>query len=288
MDYIKVAKESVSQWWNNKYLWVVGILGTVLSNLNINYDADTFRSLSEKSDEYQQIITSLGVVAAIIGCVFFIISIIGIYLSYRANAGMIISGKKIHQGEKLNFSTVWSDGSKGVGTLFVQSLILFGPIFLAIIAGIILTVILGIVAAPLIFIGMFCFICLVIPFMLVVSVLAVFAARISLLKGVSAWEGIKESWKFLLANVGHLLIFWLITLIVSTVGAMIIAPIIFIGSILLLTPATILLAANPVLGIVLMLGAGLLIGIITSLINGPIASLTNLYWTKVYLEIEKA
>ena len=130
-------------------------------------------------------------------------------------------------------------------------------------------------------------VCLIMIYGIISRIIYTFASRISVLKDKPTIESLKEGWHFVWKNISHIVVFWLLSLLASLATL----PVVFI-LVAVLIPVIILigiplLILNVLLAIVVFILLFCVFGLFMTLLSGPIYSFTEVYWTKVYLEIAK-
>jgi hypothetical protein len=297
MDYFKTVKESFYIWWKNKYLWILGIIAVIFGG-NTSSSSNMFQNNFKQTDVFKdspEIGPIIILIAVALACIGLIVMVIGIYLKSRSDASLISSIPLIEKKTSLGFRKAWALSTGKWIKLFLLNLFISVPIlvliFLAL--GIILVVYLtssqmepdvllltiGFVGVPLI--------CLIAIYSLITRVIYTFASRISILKDVSTWESIKKGWTFLNKNFSNILVFWLIDLVIGVVTG----PVVAIASLAIFTPVIILVFSlfivNIWFGILVGAVLAIVIGALLSLLSGPIYTFSEIYWTKVYLTLNK-
>ena len=332
MDYLKVFKESLSIWWKNKFLWILGFIAVIFggsvggnsssfssnqnfgsssgSNSGVNsiMDSNAFNSLV--SSLYKFITSPLGIIIVVIVLFLIIlIALISLYLKSRADSSLISATSLLVQNKVVTFKQAWGLSKKNWSKLFWLNILINIPL-----------IFLNLIIVVLVIIGVFLFLrgmatypsgvinsdtqisygigllivsfgflvcCLTIVYGTVAKIIVSFANRIAVLQDKKVVESIKLSWNFIKVHFTDLLVFWLITLawgfvlfVVSTILVLLIIP---IG--LVIIP---ILLINWILGVFLIILVIVGFGILSLAISGPIYSFSEVYWTRVYLELTKS
>jgi len=302
MDYFKVFTDSIKLWWNNKFLWLFGIIAVIFAGNSSGGGSSSFNNTFSKDFEnnpFDKMNFDISAPIIIIMIVLFILimlfALIGIYLKSRSDASLIASVSPIEKGTKLSFSSTWKLSEKNWFKLFLIRLIISIPLILFSLLFLVV-VVLGFITLsrnsnsgmlPIMAIIMLPLACLAGIYAIITSILYTFAARFAIIKENSAWESLKLSWNYFTSNFSSLIVFWLLSLITG----FIVGPITIIIGLALIIPLIALIIplaiANALIAIFLGIISLILIGIVLSLISGPVYSFTEIYWTKVYLILQK-
>lgn len=302
MDYFKVFTDSIKLWWNNKYLWLLGIIAVIFGGTSGSGSSSSFNNSFSKDiqdNPFSKINFDFSAPIIIILIFLFILILLflllGIYLKSRADASLIASVPLLEKNSKLNFSGSWKLGDKNWFKLFLIRLIISIPLIIFSLL-ILVVVVFGFVTLsrtsntgilPLAAIILVPFACLAAIYAVITSILYTFASRIAIIKEHTAWESIKLSWIYFCNNFSKLIVFWLISLLVGIVVGpitLIIGFTLFLPLLAIIIPLAI---ANGLLAIILGVLSLIFIGAVLSLLSGPVYSFTEVYWTKVYLILQK-
>lgn len=297
MDYFKTVKESFNIWWNNKYLWILGIIAVIFGG-NASSSGNMFQNNYKQTDllkDSPEIGPVIILIIAVVVCVGLIIMLVGIYLKSRSDTSLISAIPLIEKKSALGFRKAWALSTSKWIKLFLLNLFISIPVLVLLFAGVgivliiyltsskmvpdVILLTIGLVGIPLI--------CLIAIYSLVTRVIYTFASRISILKDASVWESIKKGWTFLNKNFSNILVFWLIDLAIGVVTG----PVVAIAGLAIFTPVIVLVISlfivNIWLGIIIGFLLALIIGALLSLLSGPIYTFSEIYWTKVYLTLNK-
>jgi len=310
MDYLGVAKRAWDITKKYRFLWWLGILAaaTEMGGFNVpSFPSNTFElngnNLSISSGTVSQLgngltsgqdSTVIFLVIALVSIAIIAVSLILLFLSLCANAGIIhgADSADAKDHEKLNFGHCFG---KGIDYFwrFLGLKILVGLIPLAVFiglafAGIFLLFTSGIFS--LISLPMLIILAMIIllPLGIYLSLLEIFSRRAIVIKNKGIINSIKESHKLIVKEMGSVLLFWLIRAGVGIAYLVSILVILFA----LLTPLVLLgfsiysLAEWSGVGIYAIIASGIvLLGLI--FIGGIFTAFTSSYWTLAYKEFVK-
>jgi len=243
---------------------------------------------------------SAGLVA--FGCIAFIVGIILWLVSLSAYGGLIVGATQMEQGSgKPTFRSAFGAGWRRIGRLVGMSIVLY---IIPVIIGIVLVIGLIGAAGGAAFVGagmenpgalttglgglalvFLCLLCLLVPFIIVLSLIYPFAFRGIMLRNLGVMDSIRHGWKTVRAHLGEIILlalaFFLIGIIVIIVAAAILVPVALVVGVpfvaLMDSNAGVLQAILAVLGIVI----GLLVIALVSAISTAWQSST---FTVAYLE----
>lgn len=292
MDYIKNFTDSFKLWWNHKYLWIIGFIGLVLSGAgSVSQIQNSFKADSpifKASFLESPAIIIIGIIVALISLA---IAVVGIYLQLRADSSLIQSAKLLREDKKLNFKQAWTLGNKYLTKLFVNSLLISLPVFLLVFI-LAISIIVGIVslampllAIPLFLISFVVFLLLLI-YIIVAAVVRPIADRMIVLEEKGNIEAIKLAFSFVKKNLGAFAMVYLILIGINLAISAVSWPLFLVVSLVVL-PASLLMAVNPILGLLAFIFAQLIVSILSALVTGPLTALVSVYWTNSYLEIKQ-
>jgi hypothetical protein len=307
MDYLATLNTTFKQWWKHKYLWIVGILGSILagsgtgSNFNFsNFSSKDTNSLSQmdflNDPATMSIVIVVVVIVLLLSLVFFALAL---YLQARADSGLFQATQKLHLNDnKIGFWNTWALGKFRLKTLVGQQLLIGAPIYLLgliFILAIIAVLVVnknnpsGMSSGLLIILGCATiFICIVAIYSILASLASLFGRRISVLENIGALEGLKRGFNFFGANFADIFVFWLVSWLVGLVAMVVTLPVTLVCfgfAIAIIIP---MLIINPVLAIVAGVAFLAIFTVFIVLLEGPVYAFTQMYWTNVYLEIKKA
>lgn len=305
MNYLDVIKRGFALTWNNKFMWALGFLaalgsGASFSNSNYNLNSGDTAAIGQWMTPERMAALSAGLVA--FGCIAFIVGIILWLVSLSAYGGLIIGATQMEQGSgKPTFRSAFGAGWRRIGRLVGMSIVLY---IIPVIIGIVLVIGLIGAAGGAAFVGagmenpgalttglgglalvFLCLLCLLVPFIIVLSLIYPFAFRGIMLRNLGVMDSIRHGWKTVRAHLGEIILlalaFFLIGIIVIIVAAAILVPVALVVGVpfvaLMDSNAGVLQAILAVLGIVI----GLLVIALVSAISTAWQSST---FTVAYLE----
>lgn len=292
MDYIKNFTDSFKLWWNHKYLWILGIIGVVLSGTGgVSQIQNSFKSdnpLFKNSQFDSSLVIFLLIIIALISVA---IAIVSVYLTLRVESSLIQSAKLLRDKKSLDFKKAWALGNKYLLKLFVNSLLISLPIFLILFILVILIIVGALsLATPLLAIPLFLIAFLIflimMAYILFAALIRPISERFIVLEGKENVEALKLSLSFIKSNLGSLVMVWLVLIGVNIIISVVSLPLSLMFAAITL-PAIALLALNPIIGIIGFIVAQLIVSLLSSLIGGPQLALTSIYWTNSFLEIKQ-
>lgn len=317
MDYWGTFTKTLKQWWNHKYLWILGILATILagsggsSGYSSNYStggSSRGGSSSSTSDFDTSVIadffrdpanvTIVLVIVGVLCLVGFIFFCISLYLKARSDSALFQATEKISQDDqKIGFWKTWGLGKLRLGTLIGQQLLFNLPVYI-ILGGFIALFVL-IVASNIgnigsgqqitimFLFGMIIMLCVVAIYVMIVSAISTFSRRNSVFENVGAITGIKQGFNFMIKNFGDVLVFWVISWIPGVAIGIFNTAFGFGFAMVLIAVGVPLMFISPIIAVLALLGIILLAVIFVSLIQGPIYAFDQMYWTNAYLAIKQ-
>lgn len=287
MDFGEVLSKAWQIIWKHKVLWIFGILASCSGGSSASSNSGWRSSMEQNGWDYQPMINNIPewqialIVGIILLAVLFLVVLV-IFLSTIGRVGMIRGTVQADRGaDRLAF-----------GELFSGSLPYFWRVFgLNLIVGLAFALAVIIVVVPLAIsiIGLVCLIpliCLLVPIGWFVSVLTEQANIAIVTENLSLMDGLKRGYEVLRANLGPIIVMWLILVLgVSLVGGLIIG----IPIALIVGPAVI----GAFSGNETALGGGLLVtGLclvaylpVMIVANGILQSFIRSAWTLTYLRL---
>ncbi len=305
MDYGKVLSRGWSITWRWKILWVLAFLSALGSggpNWNpINYqftDVD-LRGWDwpgmwrwEWQEAWPAVVLGVLALALVIGLALWVVSIF-------AQGGLIAGVRQVEEEGSTSFRRAWRAGAPHFWSLLVVRLIfilggfLLAALLFAAIVAIALATGVSVahraapgVAGPLFAMLACCFIplcCLVIPAAALVYLIMTYADRAIVLENKGAVQGLARAWEVFRRNVGPSLLLLLIYVGIGLgVG-------IAIGLVLLVIAVPVFLAlfaTEPALWwIAPIVGGGLVIAVLSALLNSIITAFVSAGWTLAYRQM---
>lgn len=293
MDYIKNATDSLKLWWNHKYLWIVGILGIILTGSgNFSQITNVTKEDVIFSDKSLFSSTAFIIILIVIAIISILLAIASIYLKTRSDSALIQSALKVKANSTLSFKESWALGSNFKMKLFINSLLLALPSII-IVFFLAISIIIGIVSlanpllAILFFILAFVLVIALIVYAVLASLVKLLSDRFIVLEKMDNMDAISAGYQFLKKNWQSIAVAYLIYICANILSSALFFPIslLMMG---ILMPILMLFALNPLIGIVLILITQLIASLLGSLLSGPINALVSIYWTNTYLEIKKS
>ena len=307
MNYLDVIKRGFAHTWNNKFMWVLGFLaalgsGASFSNSNYRMNSGDATAIGQWMTPERMAALSAGLVA--FGCIAFIVGIILWLVSLSAYGGMIVGATQLERGlGKPTFGSAFRAGWRRVWRLVGMSIVLY---IVPTIIGIVLFVGLlgaaggaafmasgmedpsgvmaGLGGLALVFV---CLLCLLIPFVIVLSLIYPFAFRGIMLRELGVMDSIRHGWKVVREHLGELILlalaFFLIGIIVIIIAAAILVPVALVVGVpfvaLMDSNAGVLQGILAVLGIVISLLVIALVSAISTAWQSSTFTLAYLEWT---------
>ncbi len=307
MNYLDTIKRGFAHTWNNKFMWALGFLaalgsGLSFSNSNYNMNSGDSAALGQWMTPERMAALSAGLVA--FGCIAFIVGIILWLVSLSAYGGMIVGVTQMEQGSgKPTFRSAFGAGWRRVGRLVGMTIVLYA---VPIIIGIVLTIgfiavaggaafmasgmddpsgiMAGLGGLALVFV---CLLCLLIPFLILLSLIYPFAFRGIMLRDLGVMDSIRHGWKTVREHLGEIILlalaFFLIGIIVIIVAAAILVPVALLVGVpfvaLMDSNAGVLQGILAVLGVVISLIVIALVSAISTAWQSSTFTLAYLEWT---------
>jgi hypothetical protein len=271
MDFGKLLSRSWEIVWNNKFLFVLGLLAALGSGGggsggggNFRFSDTDFAVPGEMVGRADLFWSQYGflIIAAI--CVLLLIGIVIWLISLVAQAGLISAVDRIDEGFASSFGEAWAAGMSkllslvGLSLLLAVPFIIFGLIAAAVGVGAFLTdggpvfALFGVIVA--------CLACFVALLAIFIQILYPFAQRAIVLENSGAVASISRGWHVMRESIGDTIILIVIAIAITIVYTIVAAIILIPSALILLGPA---LAAGLITGqfgvATIVLGAGGLI-----------------------------
>ena len=303
MDYIQILKDSFNLLKRKKYLLLFGLILSLFSqrasfNSGLNTSTDnTDRDIEQSIDTFQEILPAADtiiIVIAVLGLLF-ILFILFVYIASNLSLISIIRStlNDITGTNDPKAFKLFTSSSKFLPKKIVLDIVIMLPIFLLFI----LIVFTAIFTFMMVFdiawggsnIDSTTFLCLLSVSCLLVPVIIVVIALLSFLKQVSTYylvakdQGVLSSIKMAIASVkdnfAKYLASWLIMFLIGMLlGGIIFLPVgIFLSG---------LMVGSAFLGAPAVFAATLLSWLIMVLLNTPVVTFQNIYWTRVFWGID--
>lgn len=308
MDYMETIKRGFAHTWNNKFMWVLGFLaalgsGGAFSNSNYSANSGDMTAFADWATPERMAALSAGLVA--FGCIAFIVGIILWLVALSARGGMIGAVAQMETGSgKPTFRSAFGMGWKKVWRLVGMTLVLYAVpfiLFMVVFVGFIAVaggaafmasgmedpgaMMAGVGGLALVFL---CLLCLLVPFMIALSLIYPFAFRGVILRNLGAMDSIRHGWKTLKGNLGEIILlslaFFLVNILILLLAAAILVPVALAVGIPLTmlsgSDATVITGILAVLGIVIGLVVFALISAITTAWQSSTFTVAYLRWTQ--------
>ena len=306
MDYGELITRAWTITWNNKFLWVLGFLAALTS---VGSNSNSFQSSFDESNIVNdpQMAAQIGALIFGLMCVFMIIGLILWLLSIAARGGLIDGVNRIDDGEKVTLGEAFSAGTSAIWRLLGVYFLAYLPM---IIAGIIIAVLTfmtigGAIAmdtltqnpdeAAAAIIGsmgllglcMCLLICIMMPLGIVLSFIAEFAARATVIQQMRITESLSQGWHIFKTNLGSIL---LIALLMFAVGIMVsfaLGIVMLPLSLIVFAPMFTSLFRDGTMGgmnIAWTIGGSLCLGIFGAMLMSVVQTWSSAVWTLAYKE----
>jgi hypothetical protein len=282
--------------WKHKVLWIFGILagcangggGGGSGNLRMGQDQMP-PEMQRFADQFAQIPEwQLIVIGLVVIIVLLLLFVLAIFLSTMGRIGLIRGASQVDQGEtRLQFGSLFSSSMPYFWRVFGLNLLVgLAAFVLALLVALI--AVLGTVFT--LGLGLFCIIpllCLLVPVGWLVGIIIEQATISIVLENKGIMDALRRGWEVFRANVGNLLLVWLILGVISLVlGFVLSLPIIVIAA-----PAMIAFIAGNQADMTPLLLAGLcLAGYIPVMLvlNGILAAFVQTSWTLTFMRLTTA
>jgi hypothetical protein len=271
MDFGKLLSRSWEIVWNNKFLFVLGLLAALGSGGggsggggNFRFSDTDFAVPGEMVSRADLFWSQYGFLIIAAVCVLLLIGIVIWLISLVAQAGLISAVDRIDEGFASSFGEAWAAGMSkllslvGLSLLLAVPFIIFGLIAAAVGVGAVLTdggpvfALFGVIVA--------CLACFVALLAIFIQILYPFAQRAIVLENSGAVASISRGWHVMRESIGDTIILIVIAIAITIVYTIVAAIILIPSALILLGPA---LAAGLITGqfgvATIVLGAGGLI-----------------------------
>ena len=314
MDYLGTIRRGWEITWNNKFMLLLGFLaalgsGSAFSNSNYSVNSGDTTFLEQWLTPERAAALTAGLVG--FACVAFILGIILWLVSLAARGGLISAAAQLQTGKTApTFGSAFRAGWGRVLRLVGLTLVLYA---IPTIVAIVLTVgfvgaaggaafmgqgldnssalAAGIGGLALVFL---CLLCLLVPFVIALSLIYPFAFRGIILRDLGVIEAIRHGWQTLRNNLGEIILlalaFFLINVIILIVGAAILVPVaLVVGvplSMLANSDASVLTGILAALGILVGLIIFALISALATAWQSSTFTVAYLRWTGKNLSVD--
>lgn len=227
LDFGTILSRAWKITWDNKVLWIFGILAGLGSGGGSSNTGSRFSNFGnaprgqppELPPRIQEFFNRFepGMLAAIIGgilCVAIIIFLVILALSIMGRGGLIGGVQLVEANGTVTFGEAWNAGLRHFWTLFLIGLLVF---IITLVLGLILIIPGAILAGVTFGIGFICFIPLLCVFfvaVIILSVIANFAQIAAVLEGLSVVDALRRGWEVLRANIAPIIILGIILVVV--------------------------------------------------------------------------
>jgi hypothetical protein len=248
MDFGKLLSRSWEIVWNNKFLFVLGLLAALGSGGggsggggNFNVGDSDFTVPYEMIGRAELFWSQYGFLIIITVCVLLIIGIVLWLISLVAQAGLIDAVDRIDEGQSSSFGEAWAAGTSkllslvGLSLLLALPFIIFGLIAAAVGVGAVMTdggnifALFGVVVA--------CLACVIAILAIFIQILYPFAQRAIVLENSGAVASISRGWDVMRESVGDTVILVVIAVAITIIYAIVSAIVLIPAALILLGPA---------------------------------------------------
>ncbi len=233
LDFGAILGRAWKLTWNNKVLWLFGILAS-LGGGGANFNAqNSFNGggtgqpgglppdLQRFIDQFDP--NTLYAILAALVCVGLLLGLALIALSVIGRGGLIGGVQLANRQGKLTFGEAWAIGLKHFWTLFIIGLVVGLISFLAVV----LTVVPGAIFTALTFgIGAICLvplICLLSILSILLGVVAYFAQIAAVTENLKVMDAVRRAWEIIKGNLGSIIVLGLILLVLSGIVGFVLA-----------------------------------------------------------------
>jgi hypothetical protein len=248
MDFGKLLSRSWEIVWNNKFLFVLGLLAALGSGGggsggggNFNFSDSDFAVPGEMFGRAELFWSQYGFLIITAVCLLLIIGIILWLVSLVAQAGLINAVDRIDEGYTSSFGEAWAAGTSkllslvGLSLLLALPFIIFGLIAAAVGVGAVMTdggsifALFGIIVA--------CFGCLIAILAIFIQVLYPFSQRAIVLENSGAVASISRGWDVMRESAGDTIILVVIAAAITIIYGIVSAIVLIPAALILLGPA---------------------------------------------------
>jgi hypothetical protein len=293
MDYFGVIKRAAEITWKHKATWFFGVLYAIFqgrSGFNYNFNSSDF-DYQSFPNRYSRIADALLSPLILVTGVLLILLLIGlsIFLGFLAKAALIGMVKDAETEKQTSISRGFSWGWKNWFALFGINFAIYVPfVSLALLVTVLLLapaiagfifkrVILGVV---LLILAVFLLLVLLVPSAVGLSLIAILSERFRVLEELRVFQSIKKGYRAIRTNLGTVLLFWLIMVLIGFGLSVIFLPI----TLLLLAPAAAFFFVDKVL---LTIALGIPGVLILIFLSGIIQAFSSAAWTEFFLELTR-
>ncbi len=293
MDYLKIIKRAAEVTWKHKSTWLFGILYAIFQGrggFNYTFDSSDFgsRGFPESPSEIADALLSPVVIVSAILLVLIMI-VFSIFVGFLAKGALIGMIKDVEMDGQTSINRGFRWGWRNwlwlfginltiyvpfAGLALVVSLVLLAP---AITSFVFEEIVLGIV---LLILAVFLILMLFVPTAIALSLVATLSDRFRVIEQLRVFASIEKGYQALRSNLGTVLLFWLIMVLIGIVLGIIFLPI----ALILLAPAAALLFMDRLLPAIALGAPGTIILIFLS---GLIQTFSSAAWTEFFFELTR-
>ena len=295
MDYFKIIKRAAEITWKHKSTWLFGVLTAIFqgrSGFNYNFNSGNNVDFQAFPNRYQDIVEALlsPLVLIVVALSVLILIVLSIFLGFSARAALIGMVRDVEIDGRTSIGRGFRWGWRNWLALFGLNLAVYIPftVFAVLVTLLLIApaitgfafekVALGVV---LLILGILLLLVLLIPVGLALALLTTLAERFRVIEGLRVFAGIKQGYRAVRKNLGTVLLFWLIMVIVGFALSIIFLPV----TLLLLAPAAAFFFLDK---LVLTLALGIPGVIIILFLSGLLQVFTSAAWTEFFMELTGA
>lgn len=306
MDYGELITRAWNITWKNKFLWVLGFL-TALTSAGSN--SNSFQYTFDESDfmNNPQMAAQMGALAIGLVCVFMIIGLVLWLLSIAARGGLIDGVNRIDDGESVTLGEAFSAGTNAIWRLIGVYILAYLPMIILsmIIVGIvamtvgsafamgamsqnpeeIMNLIIG--SMGMLWLCVCMLICIMIPVGIVLTFIAEFAARGTVIQKLGITDSLSHGWNIFKDNLGAVLLIWLLMFVIGIIVSIALGIVMVPLSLVIFAPMITSMFMDGSMGGLSMtwsIMGGLCLGIFGALFMSVIQAWMSAIWTLAYKE----
>lgn len=299
MDYLKILKRALKITWQNKFLWIFGLLAggnifNVFSGFNLNLEGfqnQTTRFPNKAVNQISDFFSSLAqhwIVILVIISFFVLLGLVFYVLSIIFQAALIGCVNKIENKEKIDFKRGFILGAKKFWPMFKLFLLTGFCIFLAVVILVVPVILLfafhlitrGIILAIFAFVILF-------PLIIILSLIINYAARYIVIDNQRVFQSISLAFNLLKNNILPTIIIVLILLGCSFVVGIVILFILIFLALPFILLGLISYFIGGVLGTIIITVLGIFtVFVISMVISAIYNTFSSTVWTLVFRELK--
>ena len=275
MNYGALVSKSLNMMWKHKYLWILGLLASLMQGTG-----QTFSDVSHRSDAVGHFLLQSGILFFLIlaGLFLFIIFLV---LSYIAHGGLIHCVNKISRDEPTSLGDGWKTGAKNFWRLLGIGVLLFLVVIGSIVVCGAPVVIAFLVHKGLGILSLLLFVPIFLILLIIIGFVDAYADRACVIEGKGVIDSLGEGWRTFTTNLGRSIAVGIISLISGIVYAILF---ILLGLGLILN----FLLAWALTGFIWAVVSGVMVALIYVIITeGIFNTYLSAFWTLSYLEIKR-